>query len=274
MPTRLKLLFKFAIIGAIFFSLNVSAKPVVVVSVEPLYDIVAGLMKGVNEPFVLLKKNQLKQQLSKKQVKQLLMADMIIRVGDGLESTLGESLKQELNLLSSYTLTLSKYMPLLRKSSLPESVETRLSERQQQHDLRFWMDPKLLAMATRYITPQLVRMDPEHQEQYLENELQVLEQIKHFAQKTARAINGLSVIEQHHLAELNPYIAHRYINQKQMPGNVAQSNSSLKKKLHCIQASREDFIKLSINSNDIVQNLKVMLEDKQRCLIDNLAISL
>jgi len=256
-------------VGALF-STTTYAKPTVVVSVEPLYELVAGLMNGVDKPIVLLKKDELAKNLSNTQVQQLLTADMLIRVGDGLERQLGQSLKHDLKIISNYTLTLSNYLPLLRSGD--QLSNKNLTERQQKNDLRFWMDPKLLVMATRYITPQLVRMDPENQEQYLNNEIVLLKQIKTMAQQTAKAVETFSRQEKAKLASFNPYFAHRFLEQKDIDYPTYKIASTQTKQLVCTKKSLGDFYSLSITPVDRILALKNIIDINTPCFSNPLAV--
>lgn len=276
MPRFIKTGLNLLFVCALFFSLQVSATPKVVVTVEPLYEIVEGLMAGIDKPLVLLNKKQLQQTLSNDQVKQLLAADLIIRVGDGLEPQLGKSLKNELKILSNYTLTLSNYMPLLKQHRVVSSAldaGKMMVDRQKDHDMRFWMDPKLLKMATRYITPQLVRMDPDHQDQYLENELVVLEKIRMSAQQAQLTIKQMSEQEKRQLAQINPYFAHRFIYLDQVMDPLEYlAEAKMVKSGTCNVGDSSQFAKLSLDVNKISVTLHTLANAKPTCQNNQFAI--
>lgn len=251
------------------YAVQVQAKPVVVVSIEPLYEIVTALMKGVAEPQVLINNGKIDKQLTNTQIKQLLSADMLIRVGDGMESHLGESLNDELPLVDGYTITLSNYMPLLVKSDLSSEVGKLFSsDRQKNYDLRFWMDPKLLSVSVRYITPQLVRMDPEHQEQYLDNEIVLLKQIQEFSKLTAHTIQQMSDTDKILVAQANPYLAHRYIQDESILNRAklsSISNTVCKKKEELALAN------FSLSAVNIDSSITRLVRDLRSCNTNSLA---
>lgn len=263
MPKNFKLTLITIVMFCSLLTSQIQAKPTVVVSIEPLYEITAALLKGVTEPHVLINNDKLDKQLSSAQIKQLLSADMLIRIGDGIEPRLGESLSQELALVNGYTVTLSNYMPLLPKSKQPsESDKSVLSERQKSYDLRFWMDPKLLSMAVRYITPQLVRMDPEHQEQYLENEIVLLMQIKKFSKLTAQFIQKMSDTEKTLIALANPYLAHRYIQDEAIINQVKSSDIS---KTICIKNEALALKSFSLSTENLESSITQLVRELSSC---------
>ncbi len=269
MPKFIKLVLNTVVIFSSLYAVQIQAKPSVIVSISPLYEIVTALMKGVAEPQVLISNGKIDKQLNSTQIKQLLSADMLIRVGDGMESQLGESLHEDLPLVINYTITLSNYMPLLVKSELSsETGKLFINDRQKNYDLRFWMDPKLLSMSVRYITPQLVRMDPEHQEQYLDNEIVLLKQIKEFSKLTAQTIEQMSDTDKILIAQVNPYLAHRYIQNESIIHQAkltASSNTICKKKEELALAS------FSLATVNVDSSITQLVEEFRSCSTHSLA---
>lgn len=269
MLKSIKVVLNVVLIISLLYAVQIQAKPVVVVSIEPLYEVVTALMKGVAEPQILINNGKIDKQLTHPQIKQLLAADMLIRVGDGMESQLGESLKEELPLVNGYTITLSNYMPLLVKSELTlDTGKFFSSDRQKNYDLRFWMDPKLLSMSVRYIAPQLVRMDPEHQEQYLDNEIVLLKQIKEFSKLTADAIQQMSDTDKMLVAQANPYLAHRYIQDKSIVNRAKLANLS---STVCNKKEALALASFSLSAVNINANLTHLLNEFKTCKTNALA---
>lgn len=266
----LKVILSVVVIPCSLYAAQTQAKPVVLVSIEPLYEIVTALMKGVAEPQVLINNGKIDQQLTNTQIKQLLSADMLIRVGDGIESQLGESLHEELPLVTNYTITLSNYMPLLLKSGL-SSKDGKLfsSDRQKNYDLRFWMDPKLLSMSVRYIAPQLVRMDPEHQEQYLDNEIVLLKQIKEFSKLTARTIQKMSDTDKVLVAQASPYLAHRFIQDESILNRAKLSSIS---STVCKKKEQLELASFSLSAVNIHSNIAQLMGEFRSCNSSSLAV--
>ncbi len=139
--------------------------PNIVVSIEPLYEIVASIAHQVVRPDVVyLNMSDIQKPLTEQQKIMLDKADVIIRVGQGFEPPLDEYIHAKGRVLENKTITLSLYIPLLDKEQLEEGVYI---DRQHRSDLRFWMEPRLVKMLVIYIAPKLVAMDPDHLEEYL-----------------------------------------------------------------------------------------------------------
>ncbi len=196
-------------------SLLSSSKPKIVVSVEPLYELVATLSHGIVKPQIIYQNiNERSKDLSNWQKEQIANADIIIRAGRGFEPVLDNYLKQQGDELEHKTITLSQYIPLLDKENNNRRILS--SNRQEKSDLRFWMDPRLLKMLAIYIAPRLVVMDPEHQEEYLDNEVILKDQLKKIENKMLRLFKQLSVEQKLLFAHFNPYLKNRYMTFSQI----------------------------------------------------------
>lgn len=187
------------------------SQPNIVVSVEPLYEIVSTLSHGIAKPQVIyLNFNDRHKALSAWQKERLNSADIIIRAGKGFEPLLDDYLKQKGKALENKTITLSRYIPLLDKANVQNDVLA--TNRQEKSDLRFWMDPRLVKMLAVYIAPRLVTMDPEHQEEYLDNEIVLKDQLKKIEKKMLSLFKQLSVEQKTLFAQFNPYLKNRYMS--------------------------------------------------------------
>jgi len=186
----------------------------IVVSIEPLYEIVSSLSYGVVKPEVMyMNLSDILLPLSNWQQEQLLSADIIIRVGKGFEPLLDDFLIQQGKELQNKTITLSNYIPLLEKESLHDSGQfINVTDRQVVSDLRFWMDPRLLRMLTNYIAPTLATMDPAHLEEYLDNEIVLRSQLKKIENKMKSLFRQLSLEQKLLLGQFNPYLKNRYLS--------------------------------------------------------------
>ena len=191
-----------------------TTKPVIVVSIEPLYEVVSTLSHGVVKPEVIyLNFNDINQPLSTRQQETLLSADIIIRVGRGFEPRLDDFLIQQGKALQNKTITLSRYIPLLEKENIRTDDQYLLfTDRQASSDLRFWMDPRLLRMLTDFIAPTLATMDPVHLEEYLDNEIVLRAQLKKVENKMMTLFKQLSLEQKLLLGQLNPYLKNRYLS--------------------------------------------------------------
>ena len=201
-------------------------KPNIVVSIEPLYEVVASLSHGVVRPDVVyLNFNDISKPLSSMQRQLIDNADIIIRVGRGFEPLLDEYLEQQGDRLKNKTITLSQYIPVLDKQNFQalKQEQIKFIDRQANSDLRFWMDPRLVKMLVSFIGPRLVYMDPEHHENYLDNEIVLKAQLKKVEQKMVQLFRTLSMEQKFLLAQFNPYLKNRYMSFaeiKQMGGQL------------------------------------------------------
>ncbi len=184
--------------------------PNIVVSIEPLYEIVASIAHQVVRPDVVyLNMSDIQKPLTEQQKAMLEKADVIIRVGQGFEPALDEYIHSRGKALEYKTITLSLYIPLLDKEQLQEGIYI---DRQHRSDLRFWMDPRLVKMLVIYIAPKLVAMDPDHLEAYLDNEVLVKDQLKKVEQKMLTLFRQLSLEQKVLIARFNPYLKNRYMS--------------------------------------------------------------
>ena len=189
-------------------------QPKIVVSIEPLYEVLASLSHAIAQPEVVYAHfKDIDQPLSAWQKKILLDADIIIRVGRGFEPRLDDFLQQHDQSLQDKVITLSLYIPLLEKGKLESyDRDANFTDRQASSDLRFWMDPRLLIMLTDYIAPTLATMDPIHNEEYLDNEVVLKEQLKKVEKKMLSLFRALSLEQKLILAQFNPYLKNRYLS--------------------------------------------------------------
>jgi len=193
--------------------------PNIVVSIEPLYELVSSLSHGVVSPEVIyMNFSDIKQPLTDWQKDKLLSADIIIRVGKGFEPQLDTFLSRQDKPLQNKIITLSNYIPVLDKQKLDKETNQLdnqaviYTDRQAHSDLRFWMDPRLLKMLTDFIAPRLVMMDPEHYEEYLDNEVILRAQLKKVENKMVSLFKQLSLEQKLILGQLNPYLKNRYLS--------------------------------------------------------------
>ncbi len=227
---------------------TVSSTFKIVVSIEPLYEIVSSLSHGINKPQVVyLNFNALAQPLDQQQQEMITYADIIIRVGKGFEPVLDEYIEQKGTELSNKTITLANFIPLLGKFPDKDSGHDILfTDRQANSDLRFWMDPRLLKMLVAYLGPQLARLDPDYLEGYLENEIALKAQLKKVESKIVAFFRQLSYEQKQMLAQFNPYLKNRYLsfaNMQQMSRNSSHQSAAVSL---CLQQSSFSAIPLNL----------------------------
>lgn len=160
---------------------TLQAAPRVVVSDPHLHSLVTTLMAGVAEP----------ELLPDAEPARLIGADMVVWVGPAAEAELAAALDR-LPRERARTVTVGRYVPTLAE---PEAGAD------------FLLDPRLARMAVRYITPQLVEMDPDHYQRYLQNELRLRQRLEGLqAELTARfaPYRGRRVA-----GRFSPHLSHR-----------------------------------------------------------------
>jgi ABC-type Zn uptake system ZnuABC Zn-binding protein ZnuA len=238
-------------------------QPKIVVSIEPLYEVLATLSHGVATPEVVYTHfNDIVQPLSKGQKKTLLDADIIIRVGKGFEPFLDKFLQQQDQVLQDKVITLSLYIPLLEKEKLQAyDHDANFSDRQASSDLRFWMDPRLLKMLTDYIAPTLATMDPIHNEEYLDNEVVLKVQLKKIEKKMLSAFRALSLEQKFILAQFNPYLKNRYLSFSDSQKLKQISLSS--KEYACLNV--QSYSQIPLNLEYTEKTLATLLQRIKRC---------
>jgi len=185
----------------------VSATPRIVVSIPSLHSLASALMEGVAEPQLLLSQDiNYSGEMDPFQKSRLITADIVIWVGPGLEAPIVQALDQLPN-LDNKMLTLSDYVPLIPHTN-PEGAAT---SRQVSRDLKFWSDPRLVIMAIRMITPRLVRLDPKHQELYLDNEIALIKKLKILEQEITTLLVPYTIQWGNTMAGVDRYFSHRFI---------------------------------------------------------------
>jgi ABC-type Zn2+ transport system substrate-binding protein/surface adhesin len=151
------------------------AGPKVVASLPPLQSLVAKLLKGVEEPGLLMPERLAARlpELSADQLTALRDAELVIWSGPELEGALAEA-RLVIPGLERRTLTLSMQVPTLTASraGAPDVAGDA-------RDLRFWLDPRLAHVAVHMLAPALVRVHPEAADTILDNEIAVMKELHH-----------------------------------------------------------------------------------------------
>ncbi len=189
------------------------AAPRVVVSVPPLHSLVSALMEGVATPELLLhNEDEMRAaKLPRAQMRLVLQADLLLWAGPELETTLAATLEQT-PAAQRQAMMLSHHLPLL--AALPGSP---LAAHGAHHhvdgiarDPRFWLDPRLAAVAVHHLTPYLVRLDPDNAERYLDNEIRLLARLRQAEAELARSLAPLAGGTVRLSADAAPYFYHRF----------------------------------------------------------------
>ena len=239
--------FRLLLLLPLFFlgTAHAVASPRVLVSVPELHSLVSDLMKGAAEPELLMHDiDHMDGRLTPHQVRSVIRADMIVWAGSGLEVPLKKTLDDTVPAAATNLVTLSNYVPLFVKSGNALEAESDIFDRQATRDLRFWTDPRLAIKAVRYLTPRLVRLDPEHQELYLDNEIELIGQLKRLEGEITAMFAPFGVLSADVFPASDRYFAHRFqansmaLRDIPMTGNALAGN-------YCVDSGIQ---KVSLNS--------------------------
>lgn len=202
--------------------------PRVVVSASPLHSLVASLMEGVTSPVLLDDSTDAQPaQLGPFGKSQLMTADMVIWSDTGLAKAMTQAM--EGIPLKGQLLTLSEHVPLLTE----EGVTNAPVSHHQSRVPEFWHDPRLAIIAVRMITPRLVKLDPEHQERYLDNEIVLVKRLKNLEQEISTQLKPGSGQIYAAISGLNPYFSHRFLPSAAHPEQEGFQKASLNEPAAC-----------------------------------------
>jgi zinc transport system substrate-binding protein len=159
------------VVGILVFCMPVyAAVPRVLVSINPFYGLVAGVMQGIAKPSLLLDIGASPHDYSLKpsQMRQLQDANLIFWGGPDLESFLIKPLKSQ----KAKTLAFEQVPGLERLAMRSQDHVHHGHDEQHSHgliDMHFWLDPHNAIAMTKAIILHLSVIDPEHQKQYQSN---------------------------------------------------------------------------------------------------------
>lgn len=162
------------ILSALLFTTTVAAAPRVVVSIKPLHSLVAGVMKGVATPQLLVKGGGSPHgyTLRPSEAQALSKADLVVWVGPELESFLAKPLITLGKKAHSLELKKTLQGGLLNKRH-NGTWEAPAHHHKEKHgaaiDLHLWLDPQLAQKIVVLTTDALIQIDPDHRQQYLAN---------------------------------------------------------------------------------------------------------
>ncbi len=138
--------------------LEVKSAPDVVVTIKPLHSLVAGIMAGVGEPYLLLSGRQSVHHLTLKpsQVKAIHNAGILIWIGPVFENYL-EKIVQYSD------------VPTLTLMDVGEMVLLPLQDEGTEVDGHIWLDPMNAIGIVEAVAARLIAIDPENGDVYREN---------------------------------------------------------------------------------------------------------
>jgi len=173
-----------------------TSAPQVVVSIKPLHALVAGVMDGVGEPLLLVKGGASPHGyiLRPSEARAISRADLVVWVGEGLESFLEKPLSTLGSNAKQLKLAEQLHHLLLRGESCnnPEHHHHDATV-----DLHLWLDPMLAQQIVMLTGDTLMRIDPAHKVAYATN--------------TATMIARLEQLHLHLQGQLAPFKGIPYI---------------------------------------------------------------
>ncbi len=151
--------------------------PTVAVSITPFYALVAAVMQGIATPHLLIKPGASPHQyaLKSSDIQHLKEADLIFWGGGQLETFLVKPLRIVLQKKTPpliIELAKTPDLLLLPLRSTPEwepHTHDHPGGLDADVDMHFWLDPQNGIILTNYIVLNLIKIDPNHAEQYQQN---------------------------------------------------------------------------------------------------------
>jgi len=160
----------------------------IVVSIKPLYSLVAHLTEGVTQPALLMQQAQSAHHYNMRPSERRLLADasMIIWIGPQMETWLYKIIKQQSNAVAVISAMQADDLIVLKKRSPHshghehESHELLNShDKQDAIDPHIWLSTHNVTAIARHISRQLIHYNPENTGQYRKNLAVLLSKIEH-----------------------------------------------------------------------------------------------
>ncbi len=171
----------------------------IVVSIKPLYSLVAHLTEGISKPVLLMKQMQSPHHYNMRPSERRLLANakMIIWTGPQMESYLNKIIEQQASSTSIITAMQAKNLKLLNKRNLhshdrDEHTSSANSEKLYMIDPHIWLSTHNAMAISKHITELLIRYNPENTGQYnknLDTLLNKIEQIKGYIKTSLKTHN-------------------------------------------------------------------------------------
>ena len=157
----------------------------IVVTIKPLYSLVAHLTEGISKPVLLMKQNQSPHHYNMRPSERRLLANakMIIWTGPQMETYLNKIIEQQANSTTIVSAMQAKNLKLLKIRSLhshdrDEHTSAVSKEKQNIIDPHIWLSTRNAIAISSHISAQLIRYDPENTRQYNKNLDTLLNKIK------------------------------------------------------------------------------------------------
>jgi zinc transport system substrate-binding protein len=189
----MKKLMVFGLLLCLALPLTVSAAPLVVVSIKPIHSLVAGVMEGVAIPQLLIKGGGSPHgyTLRPSEARSLSKADLVVWVGPELESFLAKPLKTLGKKAHSLELEYALRDTLLNKrhaGTWEAPAHHHHGEHGSATDLHLWLDPKIAEKIVTLTAETLIKIDPEHRQQYQQNSTTVITKLQQLDDKLKKQL--------------------------------------------------------------------------------------
>jgi len=162
----------------------------IVVSIKPLYSLVAHLTDGISKPVLLMKQMQSPHHYNMRPSERRLLANakMIIWTGPQMETSLNKVIEQQASSAIIVSAMQAKDLRTLNKRNLHSHdhdahTSTASNEQHNMTDPHIWLSTRNAIAISEHITAQLIRYNPENTGQYnknLDTLLSNIEQITDF----------------------------------------------------------------------------------------------
>ena len=166
-----------------------TAKPLrIVASIKPVHSLVAGITQGVSKPELLMGSNQSPHHynLRPSERRMLAGADLVFWIGPTMESVLPRVLGSLKNKNKAVSLIQTQGLKLLPIRQAGNEHDEHSHDGHDHHatdlehakvDAHFWLNTNNVDILVDAIAQQIIRIDPEHKQQYLSNSQQLHDQI-------------------------------------------------------------------------------------------------
>lgn len=157
-----------------------AAAPKVVVSIKPIHALVAGVMKGVGEPKLLLPANESAHHfsLTPSKADSINKADLFVWVGPHMEAVLEDAV--EVLSAKGRVLTLMDLKDIKKHELEPELVDPHI-----------WLDPYNAKVIVQSVADTLSSKDPDHSGIYQENKTRILAELDQMNTKLQKELDPL-----------------------------------------------------------------------------------
>ena len=181
----LSLGFYLALLAAPVISHAASSDGPIVVTIKPLYSLVAKLTEGIEEPVLLMKQMPSPHHYSMRPSERRLLSDarVIVWIGPPMEASLSRIINQQ-DALVITAMQASGVKKLERRTKHGHRHQTDHAHRDEMTtDPHIWLSVRNTIAISNHITQQLVASDPENTTRYQANLVQLTDRIEQLSRK-------------------------------------------------------------------------------------------